>query len=98
MSAREHQNPKKNQAEVRDEIVISDLLGCLPGNGGCARRRWCKRRDQGMGCADAALAAARSGGGSRWVTVVHGADRSEEHTSELQSHHELVCRRLLEKK
>src|SRR5437667_5297473 len=26
------------------------------------------------------------------------ARRSEEHTSELQSHHELVCRRLLEKK
>src|SRR5437773_5654363 len=28
---------------------------------------------------------------------VHG-DRSEEHTSELQSHHDLVCRLLLEKK
>src|SRR5437773_5247057 len=27
-----------------------------------------------------------------------GADRSEEHTSELQSHHDLVCRLLLEKK
>src|SRR6266851_4293372 len=26
-----------------------------------------------------------------------GLDRSEEHTSELQSHHELVCRLLLEK-
>src|SRR5437667_5463665 len=26
------------------------------------------------------------------------ANRSEEHTSELQSHHELVCRLLLEKK
>src|SRR5574343_575054 len=28
----------------------------------------------------------------------HRRDRSEEHTSELQSHHELVCRLLLEKK
>src|SRR6266540_6287679 len=28
----------------------------------------------------------------------HAADRSEEHTSELQSHHDLVCRLLLEKK
>src|SRR5437773_5990509 len=28
----------------------------------------------------------------------HGAVRSEEHTSELQSHHDLVCRLLLEKK
>src|SRR5437667_3043293 len=27
-----------------------------------------------------------------------GATRSEEHTSELQSHHDLVCRLLLEKK
>src|SRR5437773_7749575 len=27
-----------------------------------------------------------------------GAERSEEHTSELQSHHDLVCRLLLEKK
>src|SRR5437773_8195171 len=34
-------------------------------------------------------------------TIVHdtgGIDRSEEHTSELQSHHDLVCRLLLEKK
>src|SRR6266540_6446617 len=28
----------------------------------------------------------------------HGSHRSEEHTSELQSHHDLVCRLLLEKK
>src|SRR5437667_5805984 len=28
----------------------------------------------------------------------HGDVRSEEHTSELQSHHDLVCRLLLEKK
>src|SRR6266540_4434604 len=28
----------------------------------------------------------------------HAAPRSEEHTSELQSHHDLVCRLLLEKK
>src|SRR6266540_7467895 len=28
----------------------------------------------------------------------HGLARSEEHTSELQSHHDLVCRLLLEKK
>src|SRR5437773_8871616 len=34
----------------------------------------------------------RSGSGSA------GARRSEEHTSELQSHHDLVCRLLLEKK
>src|SRR5437773_6225283 len=31
-------------------------------------------------------------------TIQHAAARSEEHTSELQSHHDLVCRLLLEKK
>src|SRR5437773_9171818 len=30
--------------------------------------------------------------------ILRQQDRSEEHTSELQSHHELVCRLLLEKK
>src|SRR5437667_7048772 len=29
---------------------------------------------------------------------LHRKERSEEHTSELQSHHDLVCRLLLEKK
>src|SRR5688572_31340235 len=37
----------------------------------------------------------RSGG--RRPTVVHGPERSEEHTSELQSQSNLVCRLLLEK-
>jgi len=32
------------------------------------------------------------------VVSVTAISRSEEHTSELQSHHELVCRLLLEKK
>src|SRR6266540_5456850 len=32
----------------------------------------------------------------RWQLAL--TDRSEEHTSELQSHHDLVCRLLLEKK
>src|SRR5438132_8722803 len=34
----------------------------------------------------------------KWYTRVPGLDRSEEHTSELQSHSDLVCRLLLEKK
>jgi len=32
------------------------------------------------------------------VVAGYRAERSEEHTSELQSHHDLVCRLLLEKK
>src|SRR6266540_5945422 len=34
----------------------------------------------------------------RWSIRVPPRSRSEEHTSELQSHHDLVCRLLLEKK
>src|SRR5690242_21773894 len=37
-------------------------------------------------------------GSSLYLQRVHGWDRSEEHTSELQSHVNLVCRLLLEKK
>src|SRR5437773_9205647 len=37
-----------------------------------------------------------AGGGAR--AGAEGNRRSEEHTSELQSHHDLVCRLLLEKK
>src|SRR5204862_4320574 len=33
-----------------------------------------------------------------WATFITGSDRSEEHTSELQSRRDLVCRLLLEKK
>src|SRR5437588_6404982 len=42
---------------------------------------------------------ARDDGAGRNVRVdLHGDHRSEEHTSELQSHSELVCRLLREKK
>src|SRR5437773_8835902 len=41
----------------------------------------------------------RKGVGTRLLRHVEGlTGRSEEHTSELQSHHDLVCRLLLEKK
>src|SRR5437588_9735582 len=39
---------------------------------------------------------AGDGGGLQRLVIAHG--RSEEHTSELQSHSDLVCRLLLEKK
>src|SRR5437773_9635148 len=49
-----------------------------------------------------ACASARGQGGaparSRAAGHARRAQRSEEHTSELQSHHDLVCRLLLEKK
>src|SRR5436190_17709176 len=40
---------------------------------------------------------ARAGGGLRVLELLE-VERSEEHTSELQSHSDLVCRLLLEKK
>src|SRR5690606_32862176 len=41
-----------------------------------------------------------TGGGNNWMgmTIDHARGRSEEHTSELQSRENLVCRLLLEKK
>src|SRR5438034_11834947 len=40
----------------------------------------------------------RSGGCGSWNSCGQAPTRSEEHTSELQSHSDLVCRLLLEKK
>src|SRR5215211_845444 len=40
----------------------------------------------------------RQAGLSRWASPAGFGNRSEEHTSELQSHSDLVCRLLLEKK
>src|SRR5438034_6964009 len=58
-----------------------------------------RRRD----CAGARGARARAGAADAGPVPVAGGDRvparrSEEHTSELQSHSDLVCRLLLEKK
>src|SRR5437773_5743184 len=51
---------------------------------------------------DAILAADRLSGRAHILVtaklIAQGWRRSEEHTSELQSHHDLVCRLLLEKK
>src|SRR5437773_7593555 len=41
---------------------------------------------------------AQEGAGAEGGVPPHPPRRSEEHTSELQSHHDLVCRLLLEKK
>src|SRR5437667_10454806 len=54
------------------------------------------RRPRAKHTTDQIVAQARQLG---WTVGITMADlRSEEHTSELQSHHDLVCRLLLEKK
>src|SRR5260370_22975126 len=68
-----------------------------------AQRCWTKTLSQSSKrCPAATMVATSSGfgfGGSRDMTSVKAiVSRSEEHTSELQSHLNLVCRLLLEKK
>src|SRR5690242_21398031 len=58
------------------------------------------RREEDVGRLDVAVQdpGRMCRGQRRQHVVEHLADRSEEHTSELQSHVKLVCRLLLEKK
>src|SRR3712207_7041512 len=63
---------------------------CLPGG---PRAPHCSWQDPVLLTARELAASLRTGPGT-----VHGASRSEEHTSELQSRQYLVCRLLLEKK
>src|SRR6266540_5356875 len=50
-------------------------------------------------CSEAAAASCEPRGRDRqYASLSSALTRSEEHTSELQSHHDLVCRLLLEKK
>src|SRR5438034_7441907 len=67
----------------------------------------CRPKVAGEGCrsardpGDGAVHACRSAGdatGTGHGRMSRGTQRSEEHTSELQSHSDLVCRLLLEKK
>src|SRR5947207_8162067 len=67
------------------EIYTLSLHDALPI--WCARQRQ-RRRDQSE----------EDGGVSRGERETPPSSRSEEHTSELQSHSDLVCRLLLEKK
>src|SRR5260370_38403339 len=68
------------------EIYTLSLHDALPICGGAQFRRLST-------CCDTDAAPA-----SRQLATANGAPRSEEHTSELQSHLNLVCRLLLEKK
>src|SRR5207249_11445177 len=75
------------------EIYTLSLHDALPIFPGGARAR---QLDHGR--AGGAPRAARPGTPDRGAVRARGSARSEEHTSELQSRFDLVCRLLLEKK
>src|SRR2546428_7363782 len=77
------------------EIYTLSLHDALPISGRAARRPWsrCSHRTRWP-----SPRRPSSRCGSRRWTPAPGAARSEEHTSELQSRSDLVCRLLLEKK
>src|SRR5438034_8281316 len=82
----------------------SDQLISSPDNDVVRRlRRLARRREPGLVLLEGprVLAEAKAAGLEFELLVVREGDklpRSEEHTSELQSHSDLVCRLLLEKK
>src|SRR5437667_3101840 len=62
-------------------------------------RRDCRRGDHNRACLDRSTVRGWKRGKKGWPGSTRAdCERSEEHTSELQSHHDLVCRLLLEKK
>src|SRR5207248_7802304 len=72
-------------------VLFREQLVGAPGNGQLALAR------EGL-CLDGILIdASDDDGGAIFMRNRHGALRSEEHTSELQSPYDLVCRLLLEK-
>src|SRR5207248_10258619 len=89
-------------------LSLHDALPILErarrGDGLVLRRPLCHRRTQAPGLRRGhllpRLADARLHRGARWPRAarLHHLGRSEEHTSELQSPYDLVCRLLLEKK
>src|SRR5437773_11105014 len=81
-------NGLMTEAHAKDRKFPGEALDELHGNACLLRRARPRRNYDSFG-----LAADNSFHGNLVVAV-----RSEEHTSELQSHHDLVCRLLLEKK
>src|SRR5260221_239023 len=79
-----------------------DVDGATVGNQGFGHHRPLGRLDSARSRAAVKLAAPESGmrglPTGRVMADLHRSGRSEEHTSELQSHSDLVCRLLLEKK
>src|SRR5437773_5274406 len=89
-------NHRHKSTSPRAPPLVLPLLCQAPGGRPLARRRAVIKRSTSSLIAPALLlpiAAVVS-----LTPAIRDSLRSEEHTSELQSHHELVCRLLLEKK
>src|SRR5438034_784943 len=78
-----------------NEMSREPFDGCRPAGRAGVGVAWAMRTGAGGGGATSALAGASAFAGAGAASA---GVRSEEHTSELQSHSDLVCRLLLEKK
>src|SRR5690349_23124812 len=81
---------------LHDALPISWLASCF------VRASWRKSfrlvRTTTSACSRSAVMASTMPGTGDWRCISPSKNRSEEHTSELQSRRDLVCRLLLEKK
>src|SRR5690625_6212531 len=78
--------------------ALCDIFGCTPADLIEPYVASSSQRGRKTGTAGAAKPPASGSKNRPTRATIHGADRSEEHTSELQSRGHLVCRLLLEKK
>src|SRR5690606_39364712 len=97
---------------IKEQVPFRDLRGTIPGAGNTCKNREIDiclegrcvhgAPKGGLGCCKSRLKRETSCSGRCFISHVPsrtgGARRSEEHTSELQSRENLVCRLLLEKK
>src|SRR5215211_4136974 len=88
--------PRCNRRRWRADVEVG-ASGAQGDRGGGPAGSVGRARSDGRGAAQAATGPG-PGGGVRGPRDGRGRLRSEEHTSELQSHSDLVCRLLLEKK
>src|SRR5206468_5313818 len=101
-SSNQPATPEIYTLSLHDALPIS--FSSKPCTSSKSRRAKRTRRDKRKSCCWPAVASTWTRNGSPWATAIGGGDcwpttrRSEEHTSELQSRSDLVCRLLLEKK
>src|SRR5699024_12872370 len=86
------------QETATTHIYTLSLHDALPISLNMPKETWLKLRKKGIGGSDASSILNLNPYKSSVNVYMEKIDRSEEHTSELQSRFDLVCRLLLEKK